>query len=323
MQIMTKIEQEWSGTVRSYASQTLKALEKNSRRTWTPPSGQTSSPRLAYMMLPCSHPSSMTPAIRKAMISRRSTSNEIEEGANMADGANLKSLNSEMDNVHRDLTAFEDFLKSRQACEIDADRCIEACDAFIVLQNAGPIKAIKEFFGSDEVDIFVLVYSGHATEEGALCFAEHLITFEQVLGMWQQARAKNSNTEARLLLFLDCPRSGKWVKALEGVPMAAAFASGMMVQASCGAMQDSWSSPEEGGNFTRWFTSQQEHGKSPWTIEVGEVKPAGQASLPHEEQLPCMSCKFDLFSSRRAIMCVGGEEDVPNISLFGESWFTS
>eukprot|EP00960_Hanusia_phi_P028705 747571-Hanusia_phi.AAC.1 len=30
--------------------------------------------------------------------------------------------------------------------------------------------------------------------------------------MWQQARAKNSNTEARLLVFLDCPRAGKWVK---------------------------------------------------------------------------------------------------------------
>jgi hypothetical protein len=34
-----------------------------------------------------------------------------------------------------------------------------------------------------------------------------------------------------------------------------------------------------------------------------------------------MGCKFDDFSARRAIMCVGGEEHVPDISLFGQSWF--
>ena len=36
-----------------------------------------------------------------------------------------------------------------------------------------------------------------------------------------------------------------------------------------------------------------------------------------------MACKFDVFSARRNIMCLGGEELVPDISLFGQGWFAS
>jgi len=64
--------------------------------------------------------------------------------------------------------------------QILPDRCIEAGDASIVLHNAGAVKAIREFFASDEVDLFFLAYSGHATTKGAWCFADCTISFDQV-----------------------------------------------------------------------------------------------------------------------------------------------
>ena len=64
--------------------------------------------------------------------------------------------------------------------QILPDRCIEAGDASIVLHNAGAVKAIREFFASDEVDMFFLAYSGHATTKGAWCFADCTISFDQV-----------------------------------------------------------------------------------------------------------------------------------------------
>jgi hypothetical protein len=94
--------------------------------------------------------------------------------------ASVEDLKREMDNVHADLELFEAWLKSRSACTILPDRCIEAGDAGIVLHNAGAVKAIREFFSSEEVDMFFLAYSGHATAQGAWCFADCTISFEQV-----------------------------------------------------------------------------------------------------------------------------------------------
>ena len=48
-----------------------------------------------------------------------------------------------------------------------------------MLHNAGAVKAIREFFASDEVDVFFLAYSGHATAKGAWCFADCTISFDQ------------------------------------------------------------------------------------------------------------------------------------------------
>ena len=60
---LAKLESEWIGTVQSYASATLKCLDKHCRKHWSNPSGQ-AQPTAAYMLLPCAHPSSMTPEIR-------------------------------------------------------------------------------------------------------------------------------------------------------------------------------------------------------------------------------------------------------------------
>ena len=72
--------------------------------------------------------------------------------------------------------------------QILPDRCIEAGDASIVLHNAGAVKAIREFFASDEVDVFFLAYSGHATSKGAWCFADCTISFDQVILLSQTMR---------------------------------------------------------------------------------------------------------------------------------------
>mmetsp|Transcript_42278 Transcript_42278/g.99926 ORF Transcript_42278/g.99926 Transcript_42278/m.99926 type:complete len:709 (-) Transcript_42278:314-2440(-) len=307
---LLKLESEWIGTVKSYATQALRSLEKHSRRPWVPPSGALSSPSMAYMLLPCAHPASMTPAIQKQMVMRSSTG--VANGAS----SSAEALNKEMDAVHQDLEAVERWLRARAGTKIVEDRCIEAGDAGIVLQNAGAQKAIREFFHSEEVDLFVLVYSGHATAAGGWCFAEHVVTFDQVLGMWQQARAKTANTQARLLLIVDAPYAGAWTQALAKVPAAAAFASGIAVQAGCAHDQRAWSEPGQGGDFIRWYTEQKAHGHSPWTIGEHGAEPPLRG-----QQTPCMSCKFDLFSDRRALLCIGGEEHVPAISLFGTSWF--
>jgi len=227
-------------------------------------------------------------------------------------------VNKEMDGVHQDLETLESFLQARSGVRIETDRCIESRDAFIVLQNAGPQKAIKEFFLSDEIDLFVLAYSGHASVQGGWCFAEHIMAFEQILGMWQQARAKTSNTEARLLIIIDAPFAGLWAEALAEVPPAAAFASGIMIQAACGSKQNALSDSGNGGGgiFTKWYTKEASHGQSVWS--VGESAPAGALN---GEQVPVMTCKFDVFSNRRSIMCVGGDENVPNMSVYGSTWF--
>ena len=62
-----------------------------------------------------------------------------------------EELKREMDCVHTDLERVEAWLQGRAGCEILSGRCIEAADASIVLHNAGAVKALREFFASDEV----------------------------------------------------------------------------------------------------------------------------------------------------------------------------
>ena len=128
--------------------------------------------------------------------------------------------------------------------------------------------------------------------------------------MWQQARARLRNTDARLCVLVDCPSAGAWAQSLLAVPAAAAFASGIAVQASCRAGEMAWSQDiggEAGGVFTSWYTRAEGHGQSPWSLaEAGGGEGRGEP-LPCHGQVPCMACKFDDFSARRAIMCLGGE----------------
>mmetsp|Transcript_47487 Transcript_47487/g.113055 ORF Transcript_47487/g.113055 Transcript_47487/m.113055 type:complete len:694 (+) Transcript_47487:45-2126(+) len=310
---LSKLESEWTGAVQSYAASTLNLLEKHARRPWNPPSGRSAEPNVAYMLLPAAHPASMTPAVRAKMVVRKM---EQQDGSNAdSEGGDF---NMQMDAVHTDLEALEAFIKSRSGARIQADRCIEAGDASMVVENAGPSKALKEFFSSDEIDLFVLAYAGHATSFGGWCFADTVISFEEILGMWQQARARTANTEARLLIVVDAPFAGRWVQALEKVPSAAAFASGIAVQAACGPDQPAWVSGEHGGAFTSWYVSEALHGHSPWSLPDPSAPPSAP---PHADQVPCMACKFDVFSNRRALMSIGGEEHVPDMSLFGSPWF--
>ena len=87
--------------------------------------------------------------------------------------------------------------------------------------------------------------------------------------MWQQARARLRNTDARLCVLVDCPSAGAWAQSLLAVPAAAAFASGIAVQASCRAGEMAWSQDsggEAGGVFTSWYTRAEGHGQSPWSL---------------------------------------------------------
>lgn len=138
--------------------------------------------------------------------------------------------------------------------------------------------------------------------------------------MWQQARAKTSNTDARLLIVIDAPHSSSWVNKLISVPPAAAFASGVAVQASCGASGPETWADGNGGSFTSWYVSQETHGRSPWT--VGREEETQRAAPPRERQVPTMATKWDVLTQRRDIMCVGGEDGVPNLSLYNAGWFS-
>lgn len=111
-----------------------------------------------------------------------------------------------------------------------------------------------------------------------------------------------------------------------------------------------------GGTFTSWYVSQESHGSSPWTLggddraqgalppHEGQVRrrahggeqqeglPGGGGficcslgALSHllyaRTQVPCMATKWDVLTRRRDVMCVGGEDGVPNISLYNTGWF--
>ena len=169
---LLKLEAEWTGTIKTYASQTLRALERKSRRAWIPPSGSLAKPKLAYMLLPAAHLSNMEPELQRKAVWRRpaGSSNPPPGGGEGGELAALlaecrtalspEEMKREMDNVQADLESVEKWLKARGGCSILGDRCIEAADASIVLENAGAVKAIREFFASDEVDLFFLAYSG-------------------------------------------------------------------------------------------------------------------------------------------------------------------
>jgi hypothetical protein len=106
--------------------------------------------------------------------------------------------------------------------------------------------------------------------------------------MWQQARARAPNTEARLFILVDCPSAGSWVEGVHQVPPAAAFATGIAVQASCRAGQMSWSDGgggAEGGVFTRWYTQADAHGHSPWSLEAASLPASSVSPLPHPGQV--------------------------------------
>ena len=109
--------------------------------------------------------------------------------------------------------------------------------------------------------------------------------------MWQQARARTSNSEARLLILLDCPSAGSWVQQLQQVPAAAAFATGIAVQASCEAGHMAWSHAapaQPGGVFTSWYTQASAHGESPWSLLPNAVPSSSSTScnpLPHPAQV--------------------------------------
>ena len=163
---LLKVEREWTGTIRTYASQTLRALERHHRRAWSPPCAPHGKPTLAYMLLPAAHLSNMQPAIKKKAICRRpTTSRPLLVGGEEAGGeedrvavgrwagqeVSAEELKREMDCVHTDLERVEAWLQGRAGCEILSGRCIEAADASIVLHNAGAVKALREFFASDEV----------------------------------------------------------------------------------------------------------------------------------------------------------------------------
>ena len=169
---LLKVEGEWTGTIRTYASQTLRALQRHHRRAWSPPCAPHGKPTLAYMLLPAAHLSNMQPAIKKSAICRRpTTSHPLRVGGDGACGAgerggadetvavgrwagqevSAEELKREMDCVHTDLERVEAWLQGRAGCEILSGRCIEAADASIVLHNAGAVKALREFFASDEV----------------------------------------------------------------------------------------------------------------------------------------------------------------------------
>jgi len=107
--------------------------------------------------------------------------------------------------------------------------------------------------------------------------------------MWQQARARTRNTEARLFIVVDCPSAGSWVQSMQQVPPAAAFATGIAVQASCRAGEMSWSDGGRGGGgglFTKWYTQVEAHGHSPWSIEAGSLQPSSTTPLPYPGQVP-------------------------------------
>ena len=110
----------------------------------------------------------------------------------------------------------------------------------------------------------------------------------QVLGLWQQARARAPNTEARLFILVDCPSAGSWVECVQQVPPAAAFATGIAVQSSCRAGEMSWSGgggAAEGGLFTSWYTQAEAHGHSPWSLEAASLPAAAAAPLPYPGQV--------------------------------------
>ena len=127
---MLKLEAEWTGTIKSYAIQTLRALERNSRRAWTPPCGKQAKPNLAYMLLPAAHLSNVHADIRKSVVCRRTAGSAMppkgsgaggEEAASLvASGGqeSVQDLKREMDNVHADLEMIEAWLKSRSGCTV-------------------------------------------------------------------------------------------------------------------------------------------------------------------------------------------------------------
>jgi hypothetical protein len=111
--------------------------------------------------------------------------------------------------------------------------------------------------------------------------------------MWQQARARTGNSEARLLILADCPSAGSWVQQLQQVPAAAAFATGIAVQASCEAGHMSWSHAapaQPGGIFTSWYTQASSHGESPWSLLPDALPTPSSNPLPHPAQVRVFLC---------------------------------
>ena len=73
-------------------------------------------------------------------------------------GSGADDDNSLMDGVHSDLARLEAFIRSRDNLAIQADLSIEAADASML--TADPVNAIRTFFRSDEVDLFILAFAG-------------------------------------------------------------------------------------------------------------------------------------------------------------------
>jgi len=73
---------------------------------------------------------------------------------------------------------------------MQADRCIEAGDASMVVENAGPSKALKEFFSSDEVRPASLL------SPPSLCLYVSLSSFSLSLSLSRGGHASPGNQES-------------------------------------------------------------------------------------------------------------------------------
>ena len=76
---------------------------------------------------------------------------------------------------------------------------------------------VKSFFEQRVIpglhyDTYILYYSGHVQKNGDWALmAEKSVTFEMIMKWWRQI---NSDTGARLILFLDTPHSSEWLKTI-------------------------------------------------------------------------------------------------------------
>merc|ERR1712039_54049 len=157
--------------------------------------------------------------------------------------------------------------------------------------------AIERAMFDPDAPMVELYYSGHGTSlSGDWCFENSqgkvtsFITFEEIVGMWRQARA---SCKVKEILFLNCDAcfAGAWVTK------AAKLADPtIVVRASCGDDELSYDTVS-GGTFTKEFAKAVENNPKPMVSlrnkNLQELFLVGRP-LPgtSKEQTPCMySCR--------------------------------
>jgi len=186
--------------------------------------------------------------------------------------------------------------------------------------SVDPRPLIQRWMAAPDVDLFVLIYSGHGQPgTGDWLVNEIAVRPMDVFRMWEFAR-RLQNDAARLLIVADTCHAGMWLDSLRSLPdYPWNHAKQIAIQSACLSEEKSYELSSKEGSVFLVLWCRLQHSNSDCRPKSGQNSDRdGFNNGPPTDQCPCIWVAWDGIGA-------GGNlpvEVAPGIRLFGAEYFS-